>query len=81
MGAFQAHYTYSVIGNLLSKQEQGGATTNLVYPSAAGAAQPHAPHTVNGVSYDYDGNGNTIGNHPLGPATVSVRSITMKRTG
>ena len=74
VGAFNAHYTYSVIGNLTSKQEQGGTTTSLVYPSAAGAAQPHAPETVNGVTYDYDGNGNTT-------ATASVRSITMKRTG
>ena len=72
-GAFSTDYTYSVIGNVLTKREQGGTTTSLVYPMAAGAAHPHAPNTAGGVSYSYDLNGNTIGNHPLGPPTASAR--------
>lgn len=46
-------YTYNDLGNLLTKSDIGSYTY-----AGTGFANPHAPTTVNGVSYSYDNAGN-----------------------
>jgi RHS repeat-associated protein len=60
-------YTYSAIGNLTSKTEDGAAWAYTYPSSGAGSIRPHAVITVANVSsYGYDANGNmvtrTVGN-------------------
>jgi len=60
-------YTYSAIGNLTGKTEDGSAWAYSYPGSGAGSIRPHAVITVASVSsYGYDANGNmvtrTIGN-------------------
>ncbi|MEY2665084.1 MAG: hypothetical protein RLZZ480_189 [Candidatus Parcubacteria bacterium] len=51
-------YTYNALGNLLTKSNIGSYTY-----AGTSYANPHAPTTINGVSYSYDNNGNltTVG--------------------
>ena len=46
-------YTYNAIGNLTTKSDVGSYTY-----AGTNYANPHAPTTINGVTYAYDNNGN-----------------------
>ena len=46
-------YTYNAIGDITSKSDVGSYTY-----AGTGDANPHAPTTINGVTYAYDNNGN-----------------------
>ena len=46
-------YTYNAIGNLTTKSDIGSYTY-----AGTNYANPHAPTTINGVTYAYDNNGN-----------------------
>ncbi len=71
---------YNALGSLLYKSDVG----NYAYP-AAGTTQPHAPQTVNGVTYQYDTNGNllnaTSGKYSALTYTTFDRVATASSTG
>jgi RHS repeat-associated protein len=46
-------YAYDILGNITSKSDVGSYTY-----AGTNFANPHAPTTINGVSYDYDNAGN-----------------------
>jgi RHS repeat-associated protein len=50
---FSQTYTYNSIGDLTNKSDVGSYTY-----AGTGNANPHAPTTINGVTYTYDNNGN-----------------------
>ncbi|MEZ4399165.1 MAG: FG-GAP-like repeat-containing protein [Kofleriaceae bacterium] len=64
-------FTYDPLGARLSAR-RGAATTAYQYP-AAGAARPHAPTTVGGVTVRYDANGNRLG---IGPGATASYDAT-----